>query len=352
MRPEGAAEGSYLWKVDPAERFDGLPGRLYDSVHLGASAEAYTRALFAQCTALEPGQHLAALEGIGEQLWERTPECFRKAYWAMRDRLARPFTIQFITDDPFVPWELMRPVDADGDRFCDVLALEHPVARWIASHEGELRGRLPAGRMVTVAPRYRAPDDLPEAQAEADRLADRYRAVRIPGTRTAVTRLLHEGLDGEGGSAGEPVAVLHFAGHGEFAEQAADASRILLEDGPLTVVEVGNQRVRLGARHRTLVIFNACEVGSTGGVLGAVGGWAEAFSRRRFGGFLAPLWPVFDEDAAVVVDEVLEAVLGRGEAVATALWQVRAKYGAESPTFFAYLYFGDVMARVTPAAVG
>ena len=44
----------------------------------------------------------------------------------------------------------------------------------------------------------------------------------------------------------------------------------------------------LGEINRPLVIFNACEVGATGSVLGTVGGWAEAFLHGRFAALSRP----------------------------------------------------------------
>ena len=152
---------------------------------------------------------------------------------------------------------------------------------------------------------------------------------------------------GEGAN-GDTIAVVHFAGHGMFGADTADTSCILLEDGSLSVLEVGNESVKLGERYRPLVVFNACEVGATGPVLGAAGGRAEAFIRRQFGAFVAPLWSVIDSDAVTVLSELIDAIWNQHLPVGTALWQIRARYGATSPTFFAYLLYGDVNARVVP----
>jgi hypothetical protein len=105
--------------------------------------------------------------------------------------------------------------------------------------------------------------------------------------------------------------------------------------------------VLLGEHHRTLVLLNACEVGATGAVLGTVGGWAEAFSRRKFGGLVAPLWAVIDEDAATVIAELVDMLWHRCMPVGKALTSIRAKYGEDSPTFFSYVFYGDVTATVT-----
>jgi len=103
--------------------------------------------------------------------------------------------------------------------------------------------------------------------------------------------------------------------------------------------------VRLGRACRTLVFFNACDVGAAGAVFGEVGGWADAFLGLQFGGFIAPLWSVDDEDAGVVATELLERIGKRHEPIGAALREIRAAHGATSPTFYSYLYYGDVTAR-------
>jgi hypothetical protein len=80
-----------------------------------------------------------------------------------------------------------------------------------------------------------------------------------------------------------------------------------------------------------------------------VGGWADAFVSRRFGGFIAPLWAVDDEDAATVTAELLDGIMTQRRPIGTVLQEIRKKYGDRSPTFFSYLYYGDVNARLGTA---
>jgi CHAT domain-containing protein len=142
--------------------------------------------------------------------------------------------------------------------------------------------------------------------------------------------------------------VLHFAGHGQFVTTATSESNIKLEDGALSASEVARPEVRLGKACRTLVFFNACEVGAAGTIFGEVGGWAAAFLSRQFGGFIAPLWSVEDEDASVVASELLRGILTERRPVGEVMRLLRTKYGDASPTFYSYLYYGDVTARVSP----
>ena len=337
---DAAQPGRLRWLV-VTERFDGLPARLEEDIDLGVDPATQASALFKEFATLERGPHARRIEGFGSRLWALAPEMFRKVYWAIHDRLGRAFTIQFVSDEPHLPWELMRPARADESEVHAPLALRHAVARWIKRWDGYMRNHLPTGCVVTIAPTYpSAARRLQRAQAEAAMLERDFGARRTAGTREAVLDLL------ETPAPPEPVAVLHFAGHGTFGHEAASASAISLEDGDLAAAEVERPEVRLGRNCRTLVFFNACEIGATGAVFGEVGGWADAFLGRQFGGFIAPLWAVDDEDAGVVASELLDSVLTHGHPIGGALRDLRAKHGATSPTFYSYLYYGDVTARI------
>ena len=278
------------------------------------------------------------IEGFGEQLWDRAPAEFRAAYWALHDHYQRPLTIQFVSDDAYLPWELMRPV-RDGE-IHPPLALRHSVARWIGRWNGYMRNRLAAGRVVTVAPKYRtASNQLSLAEATAARLRITFGADAVEGTWPALNDLLEAG-------SGAPVGVLYFTGHGVFDAGNAAASAIKLQDRPMTVDEVARRQVHLGERDGTLVFFNACEVGATGRVLGSVGGWADAFLSRHFRAFIAPLWAIDEEDAAQVTNELLARIITDRVPVAAALRDLRAAHGDVSPTFYSYLLYGDVTARI------
>jgi gamma-glutamylcyclotransferase (GGCT)/AIG2-like uncharacterized protein YtfP len=127
-------------------------------------------------------------------------------------------------------------------------------------------------------------------------------------------------------------------------------ARVKLEDGTeITPMEVKRQKVTLGARDGTVVFLNACEVGATGSVLGNVGGWADAFLAREFRAFIAPLWAIDEEDAATVTTELMHAIVRQQQPLGAALRDLRAKHGPVSPTFYSYLLYGDVTARLGTA---
>jgi hypothetical protein len=328
------------WSMWPRP-FPGRPARLNGAIQLGQRPDAEASALFHRFANLQRGEHQQAIEGFGEELWSRSPPEFQALYWAMCDHFGRAFTIQFITDDPHMPWELMNPY-RPGEQHGPI-ALRHAVARWLVSYKGYLENRLPKGRVLAMAPHYDAGRDLPLAEAAAQALVDQVGAQRVDGKRARLLQLLESPPP-------ERVALLFFTGHGAFSTDTAGASRLKLEDGlELTPMEVKRQKVTLGQRDGTVVFLNACEVGATGSVLGNVGGWADAFLAREFRAFIAPLWAIDEEDAAQVTAELMQAIVTRQQPLGEALRDLRAKYGAVSPTFYSYLLYGDVTARLGTA---
>lgn len=334
-----AAETGQLFWLMKCARFDGMPPQLRGETTIGRNPATESAAMYSQFSNLSAPQHRTRIEGFGEQLWDRTPDQFKALYWALVDHLKRPFSIQFITDEPYLPWELMRPV-REGTGY-PLLAIGHPVARWISRWDGFLRNRIRAGEIATIAPKYRSVSNtLSHAEQEAKHLEETYSATRIPGRLTDVSRFL------EATPRGASFSIVHFAGHGSFAVDAANASTIKLEDGALAVSDVSRSSVKLGEHSHPLVFFNACEVGASGSALGTIGGWADAFLGRQFSGFIAPLWAVQDEFAATVLSELLQGIVHKKEPIGKVLQAIRKKYGAQSPTFYSYLHYGDVNATL------
>jgi hypothetical protein len=56
-----------------------------------------------------PQSIIAELRGAGIKFFEAAPSVFKDAFWALID-LKKPFkTISIVSQEPFVPWELMIP---------------------------------------------------------------------------------------------------------------------------------------------------------------------------------------------------------------------------------------------------
>jgi hypothetical protein len=111
--------------------------------------------------------------------------------------------------------------------------------------------------------------------------------------------------------------------------------------------EIDVPKTCLAEAGRTLVIFNACEVAAGTQVLGVTAGWAKTFLSRRFGAFIAPLWPVYDDHASRILEEIVSGAVEEKRPIGRVLQEIRQRHFRESPTYLAYLYIGDVMARFT-----
>jgi hypothetical protein len=333
------------WMLHVSVPCKGLPARLSGDLDLGSDPSAFFQSIASTARELRSGDHYPWFLGLGKLLYQRTPNAFRETFRALRQEYGPGFPIQFITDDPHIPWELMAPVDVPG---AELLCMEHPVARWLLDYQTSMTARLTHGdHILTIAPDYQfhphlAP--LPQAQEESRQLSKRFRAVRVAGRRQAVMNLL-------GGGYAPTVGLVHFAGHGKYSpNNEVSPSCVFLEDGELRTLEVRNSMVMLGQKSRPLVIFNACEVGTATEMLGGIGGWAETFVSESFAGFIAPLWPVQDAHARNAVEQLVADLREKHLSVGEALRRLRQSEARTSPTYLSYVYVGDVMARFAPAA--
>jgi hypothetical protein len=426
-------------------RMAGLPGRLQFVLSSSHSALADlpvldgdlgTLDLRADVAAwveaqLEPLRHLAgcpeataeevtrALADVGWKLYDQIlPPALQDLCWTLRGRGVRSLLI--LSDDPHIPWELVKPfrcdpatgaVVAEADHWGASYALTHwlrgrpPVARLSlrrviavgtggpgpgpaaavlaagagpGASGGEAESAAPAvtpaplqpggvsqdtsrdmvARPATSAPVSTPPafitdlggaDPLPWLGEELALLrvleASGAEVRRVPALRGAVRRAIEEG----------DFHLLHLAGHGMFGGAAtADASAVLLDDGPMSVADLSPRMAASLRREHPLIVFNTCCSGRLGFSLTRLGAWGAQFVQLGCGGFLGTLWPVTDRAALAFARAFYESLargLPLGEAVRLARTSVREQY-PDDPTWLAYCCYADPMARVEtyPAA--
>ena len=58
------------------------------------------------------------------------------------------------------------------------------------------------------------------------------------------------------------------------------------------------------------------------------------------------MWAVDEDAASTATEELMRAILTDGQPIGAALRDLRAKFGDVSPTFYSYLLYGDVTARL------
>jgi len=285
---------------------------------------------------------LQLVESIGEKLYEATPQLFKDVYWKLA-KSGGPLTIQLVCDEPFVPWEFIRPVMSPYLRH-PPLILNHAIARISPKYNGFPRRRIPAGDICIVAPKYGKRNGpyrgLPRAQQEVAQIVKSFSARHIPPTRRDVVRFLENNTKAD-------VRVVHFAGHGDFGHGSSDAAKIFLNNrgDSLMALEIGRDEIRLGFDCRTFVMLNSCYGATQTSVPISPGGWPGAFLRQGFGGFLGPLKSVGDEAAMRFATAFYSESLGGNVTIAMALLNARRALAGKFGDVLIYLFHGDVMSR-------
>lgn len=327
-------DGTYRW-VTYSNRLGSGRRQSNGQITLGQSTRKYAESLLKLCPTLEPGNHARTLKSIGEEIWGRTPPAFQEHYLSLVAEIGPCFPIQFYSDEPYVPWEMMCPkINGEGK---DHLFFSHPVARWPSSSHTGLAQSFADGIVASFVPSYQD-RDLPAAHEEGRWLRDNLEAVEHEPTHDALLNFLESPPEAK-------VKVVHFAGHGKCGNADSPSSIEMSEGKHVTVKEVGQSGVKLGRRDRSLFILNACEVGASTLELGMASGWASALTNNGFGGVLAPLWAVRDEHASKLVIGSLDLFLRSGETLAESVRRSRDASRGASTTSFAYVLYGDVMAR-------
>ncbi|MFC5508600.1 CHAT domain-containing protein [Bosea massiliensis] len=300
-------------------------------------AREFARDLIGRCPHMAPGKHRSQLRGIGERIWRTTPERFRGLMAAMRQKYGSEFPIQIITDETFVPWEMMFPTDDSGIADPTHLFLTHPMARWFNAHDAVVRDSLPKGAVACFVPEYEDGSALPSTLREAAWFERELGAVRPEASCDSFNGYLGPEMPPT------TTAIVHFAGHGR-AKDGSAASAILMTDDWVTSDEI-HGGVKLGERDGSYVILNACAVGAEQAQLGVLDGFPSSLASRGFRAVLAPIWSVLDSQASQIVCDQAKYLMD-GKSLGVSVRDARATHYNASSTPYAYICYGDVMARI------
>jgi hypothetical protein len=286
---------------------------------------------------LDVERHLA---GVGRELWDRLfNEEMRLAYRRFRNA-AR--TLLVISDEPWIPWEMIKPYDDDGedpldDRF---LAEQFALTRWLVGK------RIAAGELAIRQLAFVA-GDLPLSSAERELvigLADAQAGLQDVSPASPGLEALVDLLE-KGG-----VGLLHFAAHGTFDPAFPDQAGIPLADGSVFRPSHlhGPAQTQI-SRDRPLVFLNVCSSGRQAWSWTGLGGWADRWVRAcGCGAFLGPQWKVHDDAAFAFAHGLYEALAGGeklGRAVQKARQEARNAVPGD-PSWLAYTVYGHPHARV------
>jgi CHAT domain len=286
---------------------------------------------------------------------ELLPEKVHDALWRHRDAIR---AIQVISEEPFIPWELLYVNDPkSGPQGMGFLA-EWGLVRWL--HSTPWPGPYLTMRdeqVHFVIPNYLDPGlQLEGAAAEREMLTKLFgRPREVMAESISVTEFLQQEA--------ERCDVLHFACHGEAAQRAVMSADLLMSgtqvDGGFTTDLLSADQVKTSARFAAagpnqMVFINACQTGRSGsGISGGVAGFVDAFlrpySERGAGALVGAHWSVNDK-LAYSFAEAFYRALKDGKALVDAARVAReAAKDRRELTWLAYTIYGNPFARVADA---
>jgi len=295
---------------------------------------------------LKPTTRLAELTGAGVELFRATPGDFQKLFWEMIDAGKPPNTILVVSDDPYIPWELMVPRRTVPGKVPETrrpLGVEFSVGRWIRGDYTSPPQQISLDRTYVIAPNYvMAAKNLKWAPQEAKFVCESFQPSRAidPADLDKIREALQE----------HGATLLHFICHGA-AGAGADQTvylRDMVNNLSCAVVEGSDEFVTAFFRDHTFVFLNACEVGRTAPALVGINGLPVTFLRLGASGVIAALWSVKDDLAHQVAEKFYTAVLQQPQIpFAEILRDIRSQAytGRAEDTYAAYCFYGSPLAK-------
>ena len=278
-------------------------------------------------------------DGQGAALYDnQAPQAFKTVYQKLKKMGAPPMTIEVLTDEPSLPWELMRPMTDDGKRE-DFLGITLSVVHSTASSAPRVPP--PAAealeKISVVMPQYAGDLALAGAQKELQAMKASFPKLDlVKGTVKDVSSLAR----------GVPDGIIHYAGHGVrvTTKGLPPDVGILLADGSL-VPATWLSLTEKGQGH-PFYFFNACDLGQSDSVLNYVDGWAPKLLQSGASGYLGALWKVSDKTAGsfsahFYSDLRVKLNAGMPWSLADLVTQARRETYAEAydPTALAYVLY-------------
>ena len=299
---------------------------------------------------LEYDSFMRKLQARGVEIFDKLiPQELRRVLWEARDSLK---TIQVISDEPFIPWELayLKEPGKKAKRNSYFLA-EKGMVRWLAEAEQfpPLKLRLRDGKASYVIPSYPPASgyQLQGAQAERKMLEKVLSARPV----TATSSKVQDAIEMPGN-----FDILHFACHG-LANTSSIWDAGLMMKGQMKSGRyqqdhlMSSQVEAFGDMQEEdtpgpLVFLNACQVGRQGYNLTGTGGFARAFVNSGAGAFISTHWSVGDTPA-FDFSETLYKKLLEGKNIMTAVAAARkAAKNKEEMTWLSYVVYADPYAKL------
>ena len=345
---------------------------------LRGSPEEYRAEVFSRIDRLRAGvdgggsrlssrQVVRQLEGIGHDLYnELFPPEMREAYRRFRDRIE---TLRLTSNEPWIPWELIKPYD-DSDSGAilddDFLCARFQFTRWLSGYRNPA-AEINVRKLVCVT----------AEQQDEPRAAPHDKGVRLRRISSVDTERL-SGARGLPPAKDEREALTRLAAQSDVVDLSPNLTSDsnlsdLLEEGGVGLlhllcpedspaVEAGPEtghffspedlhgRLATQIRQdRPLVFFNASRTARLDWSLTGLGGWVERWVLRSgCGAFVGPQWTVndrmADEFARIFYGE-LQAGRTFGEAALEARLQCREMEPSD-PTWLAFNFYAHPNGRL------
>jgi len=345
-RRENAGAGIRI-EID-LESSDGriLCGPAHWSIAIDAEARRQTEALYRDLqdvALLDPGPSpdlpmaVRKLDDLGAHLGRLLPGGLADLLWHLQGKCR---TLQIVTDDPWIPWELLRlrrlddGVPQSGQFLAEVFA----ISRWLPDALPQI-SILPCAEIGVVR---LAAEGLSSTEDEIKDLIRRADSVRnvaeAPSGRAGLEAQAEAGC----------VDAWHFAGHGpRTSNKVPDRWQIELANGDFLSPD-GLSGIEGLGRARPLVFFNACAAARTERAGIDLGGWPARFISAGAAAFLGPHFEIPDRIARTFSNAFYNRFLeGRplAEAVRGARLYVRKKFHGH-PAWLAFAVWGNPLATV------
>jgi hypothetical protein len=229
----------------------------------------------------------------------------KRFYWQNKDRIK---SFQVITRDPWIPWEIIRPYDADTGQDDPFLCEYYAFSRWVAGKKTVIPNEH-LKRVLVVVP---SSTDLASAIDERNWIQKFGTNIGVEVNTDSKYRHVVSALE-EG-----DFDILHFSTHGKYNKDHPLFSHIELEDGlSLRPEDIGEMAVKF-RQSKPVVILNTCQSGVQGFSLTEIKSWATQFLDAGASAFIGTLWRVSDKAAFKFTQELykqLSAGIVLGEAV-------------------------------------
>lgn len=287
-------------------------------------------------TPLNKSEVVLKLVGLGRDLYYEifSPE-MRDLYRTFRSCVT---TIQIISDEQVIPWELIKPYD-DGNSAevidDEFLCLRFQLTRWIAGAWSA--PPIVYTEFVAFLKAHGSEDfeRLPMVDRERcliSQLKDKFSGLEDLSPEPATCESLEAVLATEG------LGLVHFAGHSSYDPESPNESSLVL-DRPFRPCDLHGPVVTNIRLNRPLVFLNSCGTGRQGLSQIGLAGWAHRWVKHcACGAFIGPQFAI-DDELAFNFAEAFYSLVAEGASFGLAALEARKKSFALDPTGLTWLAF-------------